>query len=218
MSIPEKIIKAAREYASEHGDSMEVYNAFLDGWRLSEKSKKERTKELILAIKDEYPFDNWWNLYGKKVDTDKCMQKWLKMSYDERKAATERTPQYILSTPDIKYRKRPLTWLNGKCWLDDTGIQTPLKIIEANAERFMEYFNNLFAGTEIPLLTTMDERRRYLLNMAYTLHQKDILPVLDKVRDSSRLCGIDSHGRRTTFEFIFTEENFLRIKEGYYDD
>ena len=29
---------------------------------------------------------------------------------------------YVLSTPDVKFRKNPLTWLNGKCWNDEISI------------------------------------------------------------------------------------------------
>ena len=26
--------------------------------------------------------------------------------------------EYVNLTPDVKYRKNPLSWLNGKCWND----------------------------------------------------------------------------------------------------
>lgn len=211
MTLPKYILEAAKESEASTGISAVT---FLEFYQTVEKHKRKDTKAKVEEIRDEYTFDRWWDLYGKKKDQNKCMEKWSRMSYDERKAATERTHQYVLSTPDIRYRKLPLTWLNGKCWLDEL----PYTIVEANADKFMEYFNNLFEGTDIPALTEMNEYRRYLLNMAYTFHHDDILTVLDKVRDSSRLSQVDERGWRCTFEFIFTEDNFIKILEGYYDD
>lgn len=218
MAIPITINKAATQYASSHGGGVEIYNAFIEGWQAAQREKKAKVKEATLAMDDEYTFERWWKLYGISKSKDKCMAKWVKMTYDERKLAVERTPAYVTSTPDIRYRKNPLTWLNQRCWNDEIYTQLPAQLIEADAEKFMAYFNNLFEGTDIPMLTEMTESRKRQLNIIYTLHQKDILAVLDKVRDSSRLTTKDEHGRRYSFEFIFTEENFLRIKEGYFDD
>lgn len=64
-------------------------------------------------------FDYWWSLYDKKRGKDKCMQKWMKLSVDERKACISATPAYVASTEDKQYRKDPLTYLNGKCWNDE---------------------------------------------------------------------------------------------------
>lgn len=64
-------------------------------------------------------FEYWWSVYDKKRGKDKCIQKWMKLSVNERKACIVATPAYVASTPDKAYRKDPLTYLNGKCWNDE---------------------------------------------------------------------------------------------------
>ena len=69
-------------------------------------------------------FSEFWDLYGKKVDTKKCEAKFNKLTKTEVDALFSKLPDYIRSTPDKQYRKNPVTWLNGKCWNDE--IQLPL--------------------------------------------------------------------------------------------
>jgi hypothetical protein len=63
-------------------------------------------------------FDEFWTLYSKSVDKQKCLDKFEKLSDEEIKSIFETLPFYIIQTPDKTYRKNPLTYLNGKCWND----------------------------------------------------------------------------------------------------
>lgn len=74
----------------------------------------------ILTVDDT--FNKWWSLYDKKRGRENCMKKWLKMSAQEQFDCIAATPAYVASTPDKKYRKDPLTYLNGKCWNDEIII------------------------------------------------------------------------------------------------
>lgn len=69
-------------------------------------------------------FDKFWTLYGKSTDKQKCLDKFVKLTEDEIKTIFETLPVYLLQTPDKKYRKNPLTYLNGKCW-NDIDINNP---------------------------------------------------------------------------------------------
>jgi uncharacterized protein YdaU (DUF1376 family) len=77
--------------------------------------------EDIIAIEEDKKawFEIFWNAYGKKQDGKKCLEKWMKLSIDEINAALDKVDAYVASTPDVTYRKNPLTWLNGKCWNDE---------------------------------------------------------------------------------------------------
>lgn len=66
-----------------------------------------------------YTFDEFWNTYGKKIDTKKCKDKFDKLNAEERLKIKSTINDYINSTPDVQYRKNPLTYLNGKCWQDE---------------------------------------------------------------------------------------------------
>lgn len=61
-------------------------------------------------------FDTWWKMYDKKIDRGKCEKKWAKLSDAERRACIAATPAYVASTPDIQYRRHPMTYLNNKSW------------------------------------------------------------------------------------------------------
>lgn len=93
------------------------------------QSKKERRKE----VKNNSPskndgddgFEKFWDMYGKKTDSKKnCLAKWKRLSWKTRELIFERLPDYILSTPDIKYRKNPSTYLNGEFWESEVLITT----------------------------------------------------------------------------------------------
>lgn len=74
------------------------------------------------------PFDDFWNGYDKKKDTAKCEKKWSSLTDNERELIMAHIPAYVKSTPDKKYRKNPMTYFNGKCWLDEIDQPTATKI------------------------------------------------------------------------------------------
>ena len=61
-------------------------------------------------------FSIWWEMYGKKIDRGKCEKKWAKLSLEEKQACIAATPAYVASTPDLQYRRHPMTYLNNKSW------------------------------------------------------------------------------------------------------
>jgi DNA-binding transcriptional MerR regulator len=77
----------------------------------STTNKNDKKEKKIL-------FDEFWTLYSKSVDKQKCLDKFEKLSDEEIKSIFETLPSYIIQTPDKTYRKNPLTYLNGKCWND----------------------------------------------------------------------------------------------------
>lgn len=74
------------------------------------------------------PFSDFWNGYDKKKDTAKCEKKWSSFTDNERELIMAHIPAYVKSTPDKKYRKNPMTYFNGKCWLDEIDQPTATKI------------------------------------------------------------------------------------------
>jgi hypothetical protein len=67
----------------------------------------------------DFPFADFWQAYGKKEDKHKCSQRWQALSPAERRAAMAHVPAYVAATPEKRFRKNPLTYLNGRCWLDE---------------------------------------------------------------------------------------------------
>jgi len=87
--------------------------------RLTTNKNEKNNKEINIDY-----FDKFWTLYGKSIDKQKCLDKFVKLTEDEIKTIFETLPVYLLQTPDKKYRKNPLTYLNGKCW-NDIDINNP---------------------------------------------------------------------------------------------
>lgn len=80
-------------------------------------------------------FQIFWDKYGKKQDSKKCFEKWMKLTDAEINTALDKVDLYVASTPDVQFRKNPLTWLNGKCWNDEIILnsqkQLPTKFEQA---------------------------------------------------------------------------------------
>lgn len=68
----------------------------------------------ILTVEDT--FNKWWDMYGKKIDRTKCFNKWKKLTAKEQFDCIKATPAYVASTPDLQFRRHPMTYLNNKSW------------------------------------------------------------------------------------------------------
>lgn len=64
-------------------------------------------------------FEQFWNLYNKKIDHKKCLSRFLKLKQKDIDIIFKTLPDYIKSTPDAQYRKSPSTYLNNDSWLNE---------------------------------------------------------------------------------------------------
>lgn len=85
-----------------------------------------------LITNNDVEFEKFWDLYNKKVDSKKCKDKFIKLSKKDIDKILEVVKDYVNSTPEIQYRKNPLTWLNGKCWEDSIINNKPQTNEELN--------------------------------------------------------------------------------------
>lgn len=65
------------------------------------------------------PFAEFWVMYGKKLEKTKCIRKYATIDEAERAEIKKALPAYIAATPDVRFRKNPQTYLNGRCWRDE---------------------------------------------------------------------------------------------------
>lgn len=89
-------------------------------------------------------FNVFWDSYQKKIDRYKCEQKWKKLKPEEVKAILVNVPLYVKKHPDEKFRKNPLTYLNGRCWEDEIEFEfyydeKAIKLNEKGMKMFDEY-------------------------------------------------------------------------------
>lgn len=100
------------------------------------EERKEREEE------KENTFERFWQIYDKKVDKHKTHTKWIHLKPMEIERIFETLPAYIRSTPDPKFRKNPLTYLNNKTWEDEhTTKSQQQQIGEIGQHQMFEYLN-----------------------------------------------------------------------------
>lgn len=67
--------------------------------------------------KEKIDFEVFWNAYEhKKGSKPKAKSKWDKFSLEKQKKILEHIPIYKINTPDVQYRKQPMSYLNSEIW------------------------------------------------------------------------------------------------------
>jgi len=70
-------------------------------------------------------FDEFWDLYDKKVERKKCERKWKKLSKDDIESILQFVPIYKESVSSKQYQKNPFTFLNSRIWEDEWDNYKP---------------------------------------------------------------------------------------------
>ncbi|WKZ68112.1 MAG: hypothetical protein QY331_09110 [Melioribacteraceae bacterium] len=102
-------------------------------------SQKEQEEEQEKEESVDNDFENFWLLYDKKVCKNKCIKKWKMISKSDKEKIFNTLPVYIKATPNKKYRKDPMTYLNNESWNDEIiegsnqSNQQNGKILELNS-------------------------------------------------------------------------------------
>ena len=77
-------------------------------------------------------FDEFWDLYDKKVSRDNSEKRWNKLSDKDRELIMQFIPKYKAYQPDKNFRKDPLTFFNNKTWLDEIPNKNGSSVIPEN--------------------------------------------------------------------------------------
>ena len=101
------------------------------------EEKEHAQPDTALTVEIWPTFDDWWSLYDKKTGRAPCEAKWKRLKQDEKEAIMRHTEAYVAATPEIQYRKNPLTYLNQKSWNDEhvTRRDDPARPVTAKLER-----------------------------------------------------------------------------------
>lgn len=88
-------------------------------------------------------FENFWNLYDKKVgDKLKCEKKWNKLSDDIRQKIMDTLPKFKKQFRDKQFQPYPETYINQKRWNDEI-------ILKVEQGKISEYKNSYEKAREI---------------------------------------------------------------------
>ncbi len=81
--------------------------------------KQETIKPLTINKEQgDFDFNQFWDLYDKKLDLVPCQREWMNIDEPEYSKILEHVPKYVNATPEKKYRKKPLNYLKDRTWLD----------------------------------------------------------------------------------------------------
>lgn len=91
---------------------------------------------------EKISFDEFWELYGKKVgDKDKLRKKWDGLTLETQKQIMQYIPLYKISKPDKQFMRDPQTFLNNKTWNDEiimdkkNGVIIPFTTWKSNGTK-----------------------------------------------------------------------------------
>lgn len=89
-----------------------------------------------VVSEDPYSFEKLWNIYGKKEGNEvELRSSWYALSAEDRQHAMEYVPQYVATTPEIKYRKYLINFIKQRLW-------ESRPIINHTNENYKTYNNN----------------------------------------------------------------------------
>ena len=126
------------EAGSEGGKRTQFALAKTEAKKEANPDSDNTTDNDIKNVTLKMEFENFWNLYDKKVgDKTKIFNKWKKLSELEKALIFEHIPKYKSAQPDKKYRKNPETFLNNKSWNDELIIQNGKKSTEDSLREYV---------------------------------------------------------------------------------
>ena len=103
-----------------------IYKLITDNIKTINNRQKEFFEYVKLFFQQEeevfdtcLTFDDFWNMYAKKVGKEKAEKKYKSIKEIERAKIKETLPSYLATIKDKKFQKDPLTYLNGKHWDDE---------------------------------------------------------------------------------------------------
>ena len=93
-----------------------------------EEIRKETVESEIVFIEIQPTFEQFWDLYDKKINRIKSEPKWNTLKQNIKEQIMDYIPKYKASKTDKQFIKHPLTFLNSEGWNDE--IITDNKTIE----------------------------------------------------------------------------------------
>ena len=125
------------------------------------------------------PFNDFWDLYDyKKGKKSKVEAKWESLKDSDRIAIIENIPSYKLSTPDKRFRKQPLVYLNNEAWLDEiVQYQSQPSSNQVNNYERQSDYNNFTQSVQQQLMQQFEREDAQEANNDFSC--RDVYPMED---------------------------------------
>jgi len=132
----------ARESAHKRWTNANAMQSQCEGNAIKENKGNEINESKVNKVNIlDSAFDEWWNIYDKKISKDKAIAKWNILTNDEKQLALKIVQEYVNSTPDKTFRKDPTTYLNNKSFNDEIIIRNATTSYKPNVSE--RNFTNL---------------------------------------------------------------------------
>ena len=132
----------ARESAHKRWTNANAMQSQCEGNAIKENKGNEINESKVNKVNIlDSAFDEWWNIYDKKISKDKAIAKWNILTSIEKQLALKIVQEYVNSTPDKTFRKDPTTYLNNKSFNDEIIIRNATTSYKPNVSE--RNFTNL---------------------------------------------------------------------------
>ena len=103
---------------------------------IREEKIREENTDIIL-----YPsFEDFWDEYNKKSGNKKdCEKKWNKIDQKTKEKIIDHVKDYVISTPEVSFRKNPETYLNQEHWNNEILIKENYKNLDHGKLKELAY-------------------------------------------------------------------------------
>lgn len=141
MKSPDQILTEAHAYVRKINDGKLdpiAVTAYIEGYTAAwqDRSLQGVTISAPGITVNDSTFEEFWNLYDKRVGRAKCEKLWSKLSLQEKYDCIAYVPAYVASTSEKRFRKNPETFLRNKSFYDEI---IPRNTAESDrAQRFQQ--------------------------------------------------------------------------------
>ena len=122
-------------------------------WRKAKKEAREQAEQQgtddaspsdeipLVDDVEQYPFEEFWKIYGKEVGFEECQRIWNRQFSNETKAEImAHVVEYVKARPNVYFRKDPINYFKDRCWKDKviTNHQTASNYGSNNGKSYKE--------------------------------------------------------------------------------
>lgn len=93
-------------------------------YSIDTEPQEEEEQEQEKKTESCFSFDEFWEMYGKKVSRKDAEKKYNKLSESVRSKIKETLPTYLSTIKDKQFQKDPTTYINKECWNDEIVTKT----------------------------------------------------------------------------------------------
>lgn len=85
----------------------------------SDESAEEEPPLADAEEVEQYPFEEFWKIYGKEVGFEECQRVWnCQFSNETKSEIMAHVVEYVKARPNVYFRKDPINYFKERCWKD----------------------------------------------------------------------------------------------------